>query len=373
MLEKYPRILRWIANMSASNNAIPLGSNPHFNAHGAMSINRPLLTHLNADTTWLLQLPQTQDRRVWNGRSHLNILIDPWLRGRQSDVAFWFSSQWHAIESSVQTIAQLNKMLEKAQDLEGSDAHTHCPDTKTNFIDAIIVSHEFTDHCHKRTLLEVDSTVPVFATAKAAALIRSWQHFKTVLEPTPFSSQQSDWQTTSASPLPGWLSISRIVTRSDALYYHSAIMVAFDLGIHRSDEIAKRNKAQAIIYTPHGIHAQDLRCLKLAEPPLETLALMHGLHDVKISAKQLNLGAHNGLQAQRICHAKHWVSTHDEVKKARGFIAPILFRKKLTFKDAIEDEKKRNGTGLLERNSELSVLEEVNFAELKNGESLVLG
>jgi len=85
---------------------------------------RPLLTHLNADTTWLLSLPipghtgRENGRRdikskkdkddgkesaaLRNGRKsekrYFHILIDPWLRGSQSDVAQFFSQQWHANE-----------------------------------------------------------------------------------------------------------------------------------------------------------------------------------------------------------------------------------------------------------------------------------
>lgn len=36
-------------------------------------------------------------------------------------------------------------------------------ETGKSMIDAVIVSHEFTDHCHRETLLEVDRDVPVFA------------------------------------------------------------------------------------------------------------------------------------------------------------------------------------------------------------------
>jgi L-ascorbate metabolism protein UlaG (beta-lactamase superfamily) len=32
------------------------------------------------------------------------------------------------------------------------------------FIDVVAISHEFTDHCHKDTLLEVSKDVPVLAT-----------------------------------------------------------------------------------------------------------------------------------------------------------------------------------------------------------------
>ena len=335
--------------------------------------NRPVLIHLNADTTWLLQIPRIHTHGTGGYRSHYNILIDPWLRGRQSDVAFWFSSQWHAIKSSVQTISELNAFLahtQRASTIECAlDHQSQASNERRNYIDAVVVSHEFTDHCHKRTLLEVDPTVPVFATAKAALMIKSWHHFRQVLEPAAFSQKQADWRASSPSALPDWIGISRIVSHTDALYYHSAIMIAFDLSSRIPDRDEGDDMAEAVIYTPHGIQAQDLGCLEVAKPPVRTIALMHGLHDVKISAKQLNLGAHNGLQAQRICRARYWVSTHDEVKKARGFIAPMLHRKQLTLKDALEEEEKR---GVNVETTDLSMLRDMNFADMKSGQSIVL-
>lgn len=44
----------------------------------ALKSRRPILTHLNADTSWLLQLPYPASVRPPPGRSRLNILFDPW-------------------------------------------------------------------------------------------------------------------------------------------------------------------------------------------------------------------------------------------------------------------------------------------------------
>ena len=340
----------------------------------ALTTPRPNLIHLNADTTWLLQLPYPPRIPKPPGRSRYNILIDPWLRGRQSDVAAWFSSQWHAIDASMQTIAELNSLLEANEKLIGGDlghkfeASRH---SKTNYIDAVVVSHEFTDHCHRKTLLEIDRTTPVLATSRAARLIRSWAHFDAVLETPPFSSQNPDWRSGSLPILPNWLGISRIVSASDALYYHSAILVTFDLSQSTKSKDQCASTAEAVIYTPHGIQAQDLRCVAAGHPALTVLTLIHGLHDIRISLKQLNLGAHNGLQAQRLCNAKYWVSTHDEVKRARGFITPMLHRKIVTLKEALEEER-RQTCGRIPTDSELSGMERVTFADLKSGESLLL-
>lgn len=79
----------------------------------ALATPRPVLVHLNADTTWLVQLPYPRraERPPPAGRSRFNLLLDPWLQGPQSDVASWFSIQWHVVEPSVATIAELNDAL----------------------------------------------------------------------------------------------------------------------------------------------------------------------------------------------------------------------------------------------------------------------
>ena len=346
----------------------------------ALRTQRPILTHLNADTSWLIALPYPRGSKRPRGRSFFNVLVDPWFSGPQSDVASWFSTQYHAILSSVQTVAELEERLRDVERLaqeashNGSKAHKAPKrDSTKSHVDAVAISHEFTDHCHQATLLEIESTVPVFATDKAAGLVRSWNHF-TIVHTTPaFSSDDSNWHKTSVAPLPTWLGISRVVTKGNALYYHSALLFAF--GIHSSerDQTSSNTNspAEAIIYSPHGIVADDIRPLATAEPRIHTLALLHGLHDVKITlTAQLNLGAHNGLRAQRICKAKYWVGTHDEVKKGAGLLSPFLRRSVFTIKDAVEREE--GGESHVSKDSPLSSVANVNFAELQSGESLLL-
>ena len=345
----------------------------------ALLSHRPILTHLNADTSWLLQLPYPPGAKRPPGRSRFNIIFDPWLTGGQSDVAYWFSQQWHTVASSVQTMADLSELLREVEAMaqlgtstSGERVHAHLDhDSRRSYIDAVVISHEFTDHCNQHTLLELDSETPIFATKSAANLIRSWNHFKLVQDTPPFSATHSDWRSTSLNPLPKWLGISSIVTRSDALYYHSAILVTFNLySIDAREPPELLQAVEAVIYTPHGIQARDLSHLPSATPAIKTLALLHGLHDIRITVKQLNLGAHNGLQAQRMCQAKYWVSTHDEIKKGSGLITPFLYRTVLTLREAIEGD--RRAKGMVSDESGLSDVRDVAFVELSNGESLLL-
>jgi hypothetical protein len=323
-----------------------------------------VLTSVNADTTWLLQLPipsSSVSDRKW-----FNVILDPWLTGPQSDVASWFSRQWHVEPPACGTISAVEELCAKVEYIsQSSSSSSSTSGTATPLkleksrphIDAIAISHEFTDHCHKETLLACDPSTPVIASTKAAALVKGWKHFNNVIETPGFTG---DWTTIASldangqSVLPDWLKIGRVVTKSDALYYHSAVLIAFQLGDSQSP-------IESVIYTPHGIHAKSLVSLTESSPPIKTLALLHGLHDVSIDwGQQLNLGAHNGLAAQQALGAKYWVGTHDEVKKGGGVVSWFLRRKVISVKQALE----QLGEG--------KMAEETNFVELGNGKSLLL-
>ena len=126
--------------------------------------------------------------------------------------------------------------------------------------------------------------------------------------------------------------------------------------------------AEAIIYTPHGVHAETFGMVASAQPSIETLAFMHGLHDVSITlTKQLNLGAHNAIKAQKLLNAPYWVGSHDEVKKGAGLIGPFLRRKQHTIEDALKQAAQEAS------NIEPSMTaKDVSWLELGNGESLLL-
>ena len=334
-----------------------------------LTARKPILFHINADTTWLLSLPYP-DNAICPQRYRFNVLVDPWLKGPQSDVAAWFSTQWHQIKSSVQTIEELNRVLGEREELElratGTISRQSSNGTSTsgpslrNYIDVVVISHEFTDHCHRLTLEEIDASVPCFATTKAAELIRSWGHFEAVSDVPPFS-RDSDWRKTSASSLPSWIGIARLVTESDALYFHSAITV-----FYKSSNVTHPDAAEAVIYTPHGIQPNNLIAIPTASPPVQTLVLLHGLHNVSITfTKQLNLGGHNALKCYNILRPRYWVGTHDEIKIGGGILAPFLRRKVYTLEDVLKAEKGREVAAQPPGDKPI-------YAEIPCGQSLLL-
>jgi L-ascorbate metabolism protein UlaG (beta-lactamase superfamily) len=132
----------------------------------------------------LLQIPRPASAIRHGSRIYYNILIDPWFVGGQSDVAKWFSQQWHAIESAVKSVAEVDELARQVEILAGGlragdksrkygslgrngtvgRANVVEAVEEETLIDVVAISHEFTDHCHKDTLLEVSRDVPVLAT-----------------------------------------------------------------------------------------------------------------------------------------------------------------------------------------------------------------
>lgn len=269
-------------------------------------------------------------------------------------MASWFSRQWHAIEPAYTDVEDVETLCRTVEQL--SDNTSDLRDSTV--VDAIAISHEFTDHCHKETLIQFPASTIVIASTKAAALVSGWNHFEKVFETPTFSGTEADWTDLGkkVEGLPDWIGVGRVVNTQDALYYHSAILIAFQLD--------PSSPAQALIYTPHGIHADSLSSVVEAKPKLETLAILHGLHDISIDwGQQLNLGAVNGLKAQQILDGKYWIGTHDEVKKGGGLVSWLLRRKVYTVEDVLDEADKEAGGRALGRGM---------YVDLENGRSLVL-
>ena len=227
---------------------------------------------------------------------------------------------------------------------------------------------------------------------EASKLISSWSHFRSVTT-TPTFTDETDWHNVSLSPLPSWLSISRLTAANDSLYYHSALLITFAThpflsttprkprarlsingdGLEGSFSSSSGEAAEAVVYTPHGIPHTALTPIAKADPELKVLAFLHGLHDVSISAaQQLNLGAKNGVLAQKMLRAKYWVATHDEVKKGGGFISWFLRRKVWTVEDALREARSEETGGYGGAGWGADEFEDVHFKDMENGESMIL-
>lgn len=294
---------------------------------------RPCLTHLNADTSWLLQFPFSKPSDV--GRKKFNVLVDPWFVGSQVDFAPWISEQYHLIPSTVRSIDELEQRL-KAEESDSSVPTGEHPAARAvteehkSFIDAVVISHEFTDHCNKHTLLEVNPLVPIYATSAAAGLIRSWKHFARVHDIPVLTRENRHRWTGCAVQIAPWLSASRLTSSRDVGYLHSGVLITYPISNPQ-----EHGHQEGILYTPHGIVAGDVRWLSDLKPPVNLLALIHGLHEVSATfLLKINLGAANGAQLGNFLRARYWIVTHDEVKDGRGLIGKVLRRKEWRAEEA---------------------------------------
>lgn len=343
---------------------------------GTCNIPRPVLTHLNGDTSWLLQLPW---KDAPSGRTLFNILIDPWFKGIQVDIAWWFSRQWHVTEPAVQSIAELNERLKDRESLAQGrypgvkdDGPAFTQQNRNPYIDAIIISHEFTDHCNKDTLLEIDPATPVLANGTAADKIRSWSHFIFVHAIPDLSMAAPMWRTFTVDVLPSWLGVFRIRQSRDISNTHAAVVVCFNLeqdGLFGSASLKDR-PSEAVVYTPHGLPPENIKLLSRAFPPVRPLVLIHGLQEVLIGwFGRINLGAVNGLECCENSKARYWVPTHDEVKFGKGLIRYLLRYNALTVEEAFE---RLTETKIKHRAQAVECTDNFQFVELNSGDSLLL-
>ena len=289
---------------------------------------RPILHHLNADSSWLLQLPHPYPN---SARRCYNILIDPWLSGSQVDYFPWFSEQWHGTPSACSSIAAVEDVARQS----GDDQVDHP-------IDLVIISHEFTDHCHRATLTQLPASTSVFASAKAASMIRKWRHFDIVETTSDLEQEQGALSGNNA--LPEWLRVSRITSGfGDVGTLHSALCIAFRLEAEGYEHPLVAGEGwECIVYTPHGISATALQTLPKTIPQIKTLALLHGIYSVRVGLGMINLGAKNGAEVRRLLRAKYWMPTHDEDKEKKGVVA-MMMRKWTPWPTEAKEREKTEG------------------------------
>ncbi|KAK3705621.1 hypothetical protein LTR37_013229 [Vermiconidia calcicola] len=331
----------------------------------AADTQRPLIHHLTADNSWLLQIPRSGPRK------YFNILIDPWLVGSNLETSSWFHEQMHTIPPAAQNIADVERF---ASEIEGIARKLCSTNGNTeddvpapeSLIDAVAISQPATDHCNYATLIDLPRSVPIFAyEERTVKAVKAWDHFETVVEMPTFTG---DWRSTSVSPLPDWIGIGGMAQQQDVQTIHKGIVIAFKDPSRGGAE----TKPEAIVYLPHGLRPDEPAMVELASavPQLEFLAVLHGILHVLVGFRfaniDANMGGHNGLAVKQLLNAKYWIPTHDEPKEKYGFTKLLLNDVLVPIDVAAAAYAENTGREKAE------VLKETNFHQLENGASLVL-
>ncbi|RDI86395.1 hypothetical protein Vi05172_g3479 [Venturia inaequalis] len=298
---------------------------------------RLILTHLNADTSWLISFPRPPTKDVEhkvNKRSYFHVIVDPWLDTEYVFFSRWFIAVSHATPSKYKTIEQVQRLI---LDIECAAENANLDPEDKGHPDAVFVSHHLGDHCDRATLEQIDPLVPFISIASVVEHVKKWNHFQMVesMPDLDIDAPQSLWQTYESAILPDYLRVGRLPDGGPYPELHWATLLAFS-----PSQLSSSNaQVETILYSPHGIHAHRLIDTNWATKYSKPLLLLHGLNPAW-SPQQANLGVDNASKLATILKPKYWIPTHDGELKYRGFLSWFQQKTKKTFADAnldIED------------------------------------
>lgn len=219
-----------------------------------------IIKRLNEDSSW------------WWEIDGYSLIVDPWFSPSQVDLAGWFSEQFHVTPQPI--VRELTKP------------------------DFLFISHPFTDHCNKETLLQFDSSIPIIALPSVLRKIRKWNHFKQFV-----SFEEAPFQLAYLKP------------RSFVDLVHGAFILTEKTG-------------KSLIYSPHGSQFSSLPQTDVLITTTVRFYLPFWLGGT------VNLGWERALKNAELCGAKTILPTHDEPKSGKGLVAKLARRtERLTITD----------------------------------------
>ncbi|KAJ7062022.1 hypothetical protein C8F01DRAFT_1136175 [Mycena amicta] len=288
--------------------------------------NRPILSSLNGDNTWLFSFPIPAAARTQGGKAYYHVVSDAWLGGPTGMGGRWII---HIEMVNEPTIRDSKGVDAVVREIELAAGHGHGSETATA-VDAIFVCLSYPDHLHEPTLRTFDPSIPVFAVPEAAGTINGWKHFSSaVVEMRNFDSA--------------------------LLNFATAIMWSPSV---------ESEEHEAIVYSPHGILTdQPSISTFLSTPHISVLAILHGLKLSYSFGIQTTFGVPGGLALERLAKPRYWVKTHD---------APLIYSGVVMFLGWVTDYFKTLDEGLEMEAKGKSKGARPNFVEVAMGDSFVL-
>lgn len=323
---------------------------------------RPILTSLNGDNSWLISFPRPHAERESIGKAFFHAVHDPWLTGPTSSFSTYLVFINHAAAPEVKDGAGVEEVAREIEDAAaeaGIIAKNHrqysTPASKP-IVDAIFVNLHGPDHLHAPTLQTFDPSIPVFAAGTADEIIRGLNHFDAVYSNKDLQPGSGDWKLLHpGGPLPEWLTIFRM-TGHHMLNFCTAMIWSPSSGKH-----------EALLYSPHGVRVAETTLQTFfndAVPQVQTLAILHGLKESRAFGWLNTFGVSYGLPLYRASNAKYWVLTHDSPLAYWGLIMLGVREVRRTLEWGLGREAEEDGNA--------TKLKEVNFVDVKNGDSTVL-
>lgn len=205
------------------------------------------ITKLTDDSSWLI----TTDE--------FSLVIDPWFTNQQVDGFSWFSLQQRNESYGPFDFSQVKNLI-------------------------LFITHPFSDHCNKETLLTFPKNTKVIAESRAFKKIESWNYFSELIKLTeaPFNIKQ----------------LTKVTLFNQT---HHAFFF--------------RLKDISLIYAPHGVSTiQNIPSADVLMTTTTTYKLPFFLGGtVNLGLKKAN--------ALRVKTGAKWViTTHDQQKESKGLV-----------------------------------------------------
>lgn len=290
---------------------------------------RPVFTSLNGDQSWLFSIPRPTDDG--SPKWFYHIVFEPWLDGPTSEFSswlVWISLSTPAAVSNAQAVEDVALQIEEAAatlaQQKGVAARAKAPvdaDAYNGPLDCIMLLFQYLDHLHQPTLERFDKRIPVVATIEAKVRVDKMKHFENVSVVTQRTDRITTWRSPEIHPkgLPSWLTAIKLLGQ------HELNFMGILIWTHQDE--SGNEVHEAIMESPHGMHlGQDsLEGFLQSTPPVQNLAMLHGLKESWTVNWLTTLGAEGGLKIYRkIGGAKYWIPTHHSKLNYGGLITGYL-------------------------------------------------
>ncbi|KAK2040095.1 hypothetical protein LZ31DRAFT_530479 [Colletotrichum somersetense] len=290
-------------------------------ASAQASPQRPILTLVNGDNTWLVSVPRPAGMK---GKAFCHILVDPWLEGYIDVASGWVIRLQLKEKPALGNIEAIEDWIQEMETACGTTNGEH-----GQRLDAVFVTHTNPDHLHEATLRTLSQSVRILAVEDAAATILAMDYFENITV-VPDFVRGEEWPATPG--MPESLSIFRLQSEGDKIKLCHAVIISIP---------TKDGKSEAILYTPHGVDPEAVEAARKVNPGASFLAMLHPLN--KAGAIFTTRGVAEGLRIERENSFRHWVNTHDDHIDYGGVLSYIMQYGRTTLEQGLEQEAREKG------------------------------
>jgi len=217
------------------------------------------LKRLNLDSSWHIHF------------NKIKFILDPWLIGSEIDGFSWLNEQWH---------------------IKDPVAIKDIPE-----YDLIVISQNYEDHCHIKTLRSLSEKKSIYATENAfKKLKKNFNNRNIIYIKSKEKIQKNNINFLSIKP-------SKII---DPIYF---ALLIYD------------NSKNGIFYAPHGFTLNKNQHDLIKKFNIKIMITTFTKFKLpKIMGGNVNPGVENAFQLYKQISPEYIINTHDEKKKSKGLV-----------------------------------------------------